>query len=274
MTNETEELVNENEVESIEVEEAPVETNDDDEHGEVPNDAVNAEEDSSGDDKIEEDIDPDPEWWKTEESRNRVAATIRRKATEKATKKAEEKAFKEAYEQAMSDFQETSAQFFQQNPAQVNETQQPTSEEPYIDQQQAIANQSSLIRQRHIATLGKRKYSDWDEKVGNAVYRAQYEANGGDATLASIIAEATNMAGNSEDLVYKLATDPTVVNNIRRLNPAFWKDELHKITQKPKSQPKIANKPVRELKSPPTSGGGETSMDDLFNNAFKKAYGK
>ena len=156
MTNETDELVNENEVESNEIDETPVETNDDDEHDEhddAPNEELDAEEDSSDDEKSEESLDSDPEWWKNEESRNRVAATIRRKAT----KKAEEKAFKEAYEQAMSDFQEASSQFPMTNPVQDNQAQQPVLEAQGFDPQQAAINQSSLIKQRHIAALGNRR---------------------------------------------------------------------------------------------------------------------
>jgi hypothetical protein len=220
-----------------------------------------------------DDDDHDPEWYMSEEGRNRTLAGIR--------KKAEEKAFKKAYQQATSDFSSfdvnnaglnQAAQAVQQDPNQGNQynQQQPQQTAGYNQvAQQPQVDQESYMRQKYIASLGRNKYEDWDTKITGVVNKANYE---GDVAAVGIIAEAAKLP-NGEDLVYKLASDPAAVNEIKKLQPMFWKDELYKLAQKPKTKPKVANKPVRELKAPPATGGGEMTWEERQRQAFKEVYG-
>lgn len=278
MSIENEDLVNDQEVESQQPEETHEEQeNVVDSDEEAPTEVESHDSDGGND---ESDIEAQSDWYETPEGRNNVIAGVKKKAAEKER----QKTFEEAYKQALKDFSDPAYQQQVNNALSMQQqgntpygddvNQQAMQQAPVNNQvQQQVANQEMLLKQRYIAAVGKNKYSDWEEKVGDAIARADLEAHRGDASLAGIIAEATNLP-NSEDLIYKLASDPSVVNELKRLNPMFWKDELYKITQKPKSKPKVANNPVRELKAPPASSGGESSMDDLVSQAMKRAYGR
>lgn len=179
-------------------------------------------------------------------------------------KSAEEKGFKKGYAEALAAQQQQQSQFYTPQHQYNAENQQPVAQQNAAPNM-AFSEKAAALQYRD--GLGKAMYPDWGTVTAKLTAQAQYEANYGDKSLANIIARAA-MLPNGEKIIYHLGKDSAAMAKLRAMSPVMQADEMASLIQ-PKTKTKIANKPVQEIKAPPTNGGSKET--DAERNARVRA---
>jgi hypothetical protein len=222
-------------------------------------DDTNLEEDTElekSDDSANEDIGDDTDEPKSD--LNKKFAGVR--------KSAEEKGFRKGYAEALAAQQQQNSQFYTPQPqAQYHAEQQQPAQAQNAAPNMAFSEKAAALQYRD--GLGKAMYNDWNTVTAKLTAQAQYEATYGDKSLANIIAKAA-MLPNGEKIIYHLGKDSAAMAKLRAMSPVMQADEMASLIQ-PKTKTKIANKPVQEIKAPPTNGGSKET--DAERNARVRA---
>lgn len=164
--------------------------------------------------------------------------------------------YQEGYERARQEAMSSSNTDYQQTSDAPNHA---TQQNQYTQDPSFVAFQQN---QQRIGQSGLNKYKDkWISSIQDLDQEVRFNPDLGKAVLMA------HDLPNSEDIIYKLATDEKFRNDLLDKNERNWSKELLKAgipsdPPKPQKVVKVANDPVPPLKSSPTNGGGHMTMSE------------
>lgn len=232
-----------------------------------PNDASDAsdlsETEGFDDEPDEDDEGFDDETEESAEEQHKNYAGVRKGAIEKGIMIGEERAYKRAYAEIMAQQQQQQQQQLQGN-QQGNQNNFATSPHGvHSDNVQAL---------QYADNEGRSRYKDWDYVTERLTRQAQVEAGYGDTSLALLVTKAAALK-DGEKIIYNLAKSPKTLSRLKAMPSYRQAAEMSSLLES-KTKPKVANKPVKEVKTPPANGGGKETDAERNARIMRKFYSR